>query len=96
MPAPRASAVLQGVNRNLREMEKRQSGVSRSALAEAARELAREMGDPDNSATSKALAARALMELLESLDSSLPPAEKEADSIDQVAAARERRRSGAA
>lgn len=91
MAAMLKAAVLRGVNADLKAMEDRLPGVSSSGLAEAARALARELGAPDNSATSKALCARALRETLDRLADMLPP-ENGRDGIDQLAVERARRR----
>lgn len=87
--------MLRGVNRDIAKLQERDASVGETALAETARALARELGDPDNSATSKALCARALTETMEALAASLPPA-KTTDAIDDLSARRDERRGGSA
>lgn len=75
-----------GVQRDLSRLG---AGARDSALAESALALAAEMDDSGNSATSKAMCAKALLETMATLRQ-LAPAKKEADKADELA---ERRRS---
>lgn len=73
-------------------MRKRSPEVADSALAAAARVLAAELDNSGNSATAKSMCARALAEAMEKLTAMLPPAETK-DGLDELNAAREKRRS---
>jgi hypothetical protein len=64
---------------------------SGSALAATALALAAELDDAENSATSKSMCAKALMDALEQLRA-LAPAREESDQVDEVAARRRDRR----
>lgn len=75
-----------GVRRDLTMLGK---GAEDSALAESALALAAEMDDPENSATSKSMCARALLDTMDRLRELAPP-KKEADPVDELG---ERRRS---
>lgn len=68
---------------------------SRSTLAASALALAREMDDPDNSATSKSMCARSLIETMERLFSLEPP-KKENDRLDELSDLRTKRLAGRA
>ena len=68
--------------------ELRDSTLAASALA-----LARELDVAGNSATSKAMCARALAETLEKLRDRMPD-EEEVDKVDDLSARRAKRRSG--
>lgn len=89
--------VISGALRDVEAITRRDEKVGGSALAASAVTLAYELANPYNSATSKALCARALRETMDRLEELLPPEVKERDGIDQLAVERERRRrSGAA
>ena len=89
--------VVSGALRDLEQIKARDERVGGSALAASAVTLAYELANPYNSATSKALCARALRETMDRLEEMLPPEVKERDGIDQLAIERDRRRrSGAA
>jgi hypothetical protein len=77
-----------GVAKDLKALpaDLRGSGLAASALA-----LARELDTAENSATSKAMCARALAESLEKLRALAPP-KQEADKLDELARRRARRR----
>jgi hypothetical protein len=62
-------------------------------LAAAALQMARELDDPSNSATSKSMCAKALTELMARIAELAPPV-KEADRIDDIAERRRRRLEG--
>ncbi len=85
-------SVESGVQRDLDRMGPEAQG---SALAESALALAAAMDEPGNSATSKAMCAKALMETMATLRALAPPAKK-ADAIDDLAVARANRRAAAA
>jgi hypothetical protein len=78
------------VQRDLDGLAKRDPKLAQSGLAASALALATEM-DAGNSATSKSMCARALVETLEKLES-MAPAAPTADAIDQLAAKREKRK----
>lgn len=82
--------VVEATENDLAEIRKRAPDLADSALAATALALAREM-DAHNSATSKSMCARALMDALEQLRA-LAPAKATADRIDEVNAKREDRR----
>lgn len=65
------------------------------ATARVALQLAREMDSPDNSATSKSMCARQLMDAMSALRALAPP-RQEADGVDDIARKRAQRRSGGA
>jgi hypothetical protein len=65
------------------------------SLAAAAVALAREMDDPDNSATSKSMCGKALLETMKRLRELSPPAKKETP-LDELSRQRAARRGGAA
>lgn len=79
------------LRRDLRAMRERAPEVGDSALAASALALARELDDPSNSATSKAMCARALTETLEGLRAQLPPAIED-DKVDDLTRRRDARR----
>ncbi len=82
------SVVVEATQRDLDGMPDR---VSRSGLAAVALALARELEDPFNSATSKSMCAKALMDALAALRALAPP-NREADGVDDIAERRARRR----
>ena len=67
-----------------------QGGLAMAALA-----LAREIDSPTNSATSKSMCARSLLDTLDRLRELTPPAQ-EADGLDDLARRRMARRAGSA
>ena len=69
--------------------------AARSGLAMAALALAREIDAPTNSATSKSMCARSLLDTLDRLRELTPPAQ-EADGLDDLARRRLARRAGSA
>lgn len=89
---PSTGRVEAAVERDLKALpaDLRTSGLAESALA-----LARELDQAGNSATSKAMCARALSETLEKLLALKPP-EEEVDQLDQLSARRSARRAEAA
>lgn len=86
-----ALTVAAAVQRDLDALGKRAPGLPLTALAASALELARQMDDPTNSATSKSMCAKALSETLDRLDD-LAPAVKEGDRVDELADRRASRR----
>lgn len=78
------------VKRDLTEIAKRDRGLAKSGIAAAALRLAEALDEPKNSATSKAMCAKALAENLERLRE-LTPAEKENDKLDELSARRSKR-----
>jgi hypothetical protein len=83
----RAHAVTEGVARNLAEIAKRDKALAEGALAESALALALQLDHPGNSATSKAMCAKALAEAVDRLFELAPP-ERKADGVDQLRARR--------
>jgi hypothetical protein len=84
-------SVVEAVSRDLEQMGPLGSG----ALAASALALAAELDDPDNSATSKSMCAKALLDLMNRLRDLAPP-QRERDAIDDLAERRARRRAGVA
>lgn len=84
-----------GVGRDLAAIADRYPDLARSALAMSALALAREIDDPQNSATSKSMCATSLLSTLDRLRE-LIPAEEEQDSLDDLAARRSLRLAGVA
>ncbi len=83
--------VIDAVERDLAKMP----AVADTALAAVAVALARELEHPYNSATSKSMCAARLNETMAELRALAPP-ERKADSIDRIAAQREKRQAAAA
>jgi hypothetical protein len=75
------------VKRDVAAIGKRDSALAKSALAASAVALARELDDPTNSATSKSMCSRSLLETMNRLRE-LAPAEKENDQLDELNARR--------
>lgn len=71
-------SVVSAVERELQEIAKRDAVLARGAVAATALALAREM-DGHNSATSKSMCAKALMEALAELRGLAPPVERKDD-----------------
>jgi hypothetical protein len=85
------TSVVDAIERDLAEMPERVRG---SALAATAVQLAYELQDPYNSATSKSMCAKSLMEALAALRALAPPKRK-ADDVDEIADRRAQRRAAA-
>lgn len=85
------SSLVEGVERDLALLAKRDSDVSKTALAATALALAYEIEHPYNSATSKAMCARSLLDTLERLRESVPE-KQEANKLDDLSAKRTARR----
>lgn len=75
-------SVLAAVDRDLKVLGEREPGLELTALAASARELARQLDDPGNSATSKSMCAKSLTEVLERLEGLAPP-KSERDFLDK-------------
>lgn len=88
-------SVLESVERDLERIAELDASLADSALAALAQQLAKELDSSGNSATSKSMCARALMDALERLQE-LAPSEKEKDRVDELAEKRDRRRGTAA
>jgi hypothetical protein len=84
--------VVAAVQRDLDSLGRRLPRLPKTALAASALELARQMDDPQNSATSKSMCSRALIETLDRLEELAPPV-KEGDRVDELAEKRSSRRS---
>lgn len=78
------------VERELAEIRERSGATSDSALAATALVMAYEIQDPYNSATSKAMCAKAMAETMRDLRAACPPSEQE-DRVDEIAKRRKRR-----
>ena len=71
------------------------SDLATGGLAITALALAREIDSPTNSATSKSMCARSLLDTMDRLRA-LTPVDQEADGLDDLARRREARRAGGA
>ena len=87
---PLSLTVLASVRRDLATIAERSPALATSALAATALALAREL-DNDNSATSKSMCAKALLDTMDRLRELGPPP-KERDGIDDLKDARRARR----
>lgn len=90
-----AGKVAPAIRRELRRLAERDADLAASALAATALTLAKELDDPENSATSKSMCAKALNETMEKL-LALAPVEEEKDGLDELTSRREQRRGGTA
>lgn len=95
VPVRKALTVVGAVEQDLRELARRDKTLATSGLAASALALAREIDKPKNSATSKSMCARALLDTLGRLRE-LAPVEQEADSLDDLTARRIARVAGGA
>ena len=86
-------SVADAVARDLAAISGRAPDVARSALAATAEALAKELDDPENSATSKSMCAGQLRDTLDRLRELVPPVE-EGDDLDDLSARRARRLAG--
>ena len=75
--------VVAAVEHDLAALAKREPSIPSTALAASALELARQLDDPDNSATSKSMCSRALTEALDRLEEMAPP-KREGDRLDKL------------
>ena len=87
--------VADSVARDLEEIKTRMPALAESALAATALALALQLDHPYNSATSKSMCAKALMDAIGQLRELAPPPVKR-DKLDELTDRRERRRSGLA
>lgn len=85
--------VAASVRGELELMADRAPEIRGSALAALAVAMAREVDNPDNSATSKSLCAGRLIDAVDRLRQ-MVPAEAQADGLDDLAARRDRRLAG--
>jgi hypothetical protein len=92
--ARRRGPVEAGVARDIARITRRDPDLAEGGLAMAALEMARGMDNPNNSLTSKSMCGKTLADVLATLRSLAPP-EAKRDSIDDLAAARARRRQDA-
>ena len=88
-------SVLESVESDIAEIAKRDKALADSGLAALAKQLAKELDSTGNSATSKSMCAKALMEALEKLRQ-LAPAESANDRVDELAGRRAKRRARSA
>jgi hypothetical protein len=84
-------SVVDGVKRDLASIAERDPGLAESTLASSALSLAEGMDDPGNSFTSRGIAARELRETMDRLRD-LAPEEQKKDGLDDLSAARAKRR----
>ena len=89
-PASGDLTVLASVRQDLAEIAKADPALASSGLAALALALAREMDEPDNSATSKSMCAGQLRDVLDRLRE-LTPAADEKDALDDLARRRSER-----
>lgn len=85
---------VESVERYLGWVAGRSPELAGSPLAAAVMVLAREIDSEGNSATSKSMCVRALLEAMAELRAQLP-AERERDGVDDLSSRRQRRRAGA-
>lgn len=90
---PTDLTVVGAVRRDLADIRLRAPAVASSTLAMSALALAREMDEEGNSATSKSMCARALLDTMDRLRELCPPEEK-TDGVDELRRRRERRLAG--
>lgn len=84
-------SVADAVTRDLAALDKLSPGLAESTLAASAGVLARELDAPGNSATSKSMCARALLETMDRLRE-LAPAAAANDRLDDLAKKRANRK----
>lgn len=82
--------VVEAVQRDLAEIGKHNPGLVKSGLAAMALALAAELDDAGNSATSKSMCAKTLLETLDRLRALAPEKPKE-NPLDEIRARREKR-----
>lgn len=82
--------VLAAVERDLEALRVRDADLARGTLAATALQLAQQLDDPENSATSKSMCARSLLDTLERLEN-LAPDSDESDGVDRLAEQRAKR-----
>lgn len=79
--------VAEAVRRELEKLGENHPGLASSALAMSVLAMAREIDDPDNSATSKSMCQARLQDALDRLHELIPP-EEEGDALDELSARR--------
>lgn len=84
-------SVVEAVQRDLADVRTRAAALADSAIAASALVMAEALDDTSNSATSKAMCAKALREAMDRLRELAPPDEKR-DRLDEITARREARR----
>lgn len=89
------SRPVDAVERDLEDLRSRDKALAESALAAAALQMAYELANPYNSATSKAQCVKSLREALADLREMAPPAVPK-DGVDEVNQRRQQRRAGKA
>lgn len=92
-PSPATGSVTAAVRRDLAQIAVRDADLAQSALAASALAMAAELDTSGNSATSKAMCAKALLDTLDRIRELLPP-EQEADRLDDLSARRAARLAG--
>lgn len=91
MPARKPTkTIAAAVERDLEDIAKRDKRLAESTLAMSALRLAREMDSAENSATSKSMCAKALLDTMDRLRE-LAPEEQHADQVDDLAQRRAER-----
>lgn len=93
MARERKMSVVAAVKRDLDSIRKLDRDVAESALAASALVLAEQLDSPKNSATSKAMCAKSLIETLDRLHE-LAPDREEDDKVDEISARRAARLAG--
>ena len=83
-------SVRAAVERDLKDIASRDKGLARSGLAELALVLADMIDDRENSATSRSMCSRSLVEALDRLRELAPPVVEE-DRLDELSRRREKR-----
>lgn len=92
---PLIAVVAEGVYRDLAAAAAVAPALAQSALAGTAIRLAMEMENPYNSATSKSMCARALIETMEQIRALMPDGEEEGDELDELEKRRQAREAAA-
>jgi hypothetical protein len=86
-------SVVKAVEHDVKTLAKRAPDLAKSALAASALALAAEIDDPNNSATSKSMCARALIDTLDRMRD-LAPDGDEKDKLDELSTRRAARIAG--
>lgn len=84
IPAAMRPDNIAAVERDIERIRELDSALAESALAATALQMAYEMTNPFNSATSKSMCARALLETMEQLRELTPDGEEEGDELDAI------------
>ncbi len=88
-------SVVEAVQRDLKGIARRDKGLAESSLAASALALAAELDNAGNSATSKSMCAKSLLDVMNRLRE-LTPEEAGVDAVDDLAAKRAKRLDGRA